>query len=433
MQQLSNAGRIPVRFAFFYHSARSDWNHGNAHFLRGLVRSLTGLGHSAVCYEGARGWSVTNLVAGAGLGPLVEFRRRFPFVDVRLYDPQPEGALERRLEQELYGMDVVVLHEWPAVEQPALLQLLLRLRPRCGFRLLFHDTHYRMLTQPSRLARLGLERCDAILAFGPSLAATYRERLGLGPETVHVVHEAADDALFRPLPPDPHCPLDDALFVGNWGGPDRASELRAFLFRPARRLRAGRRFALYGVRYPPETLRMVQERCGIDYRGWLPNHRVPQALAQARAVLHIPRRQYVRVLHGTPTIRVFEVLSCAAPLISTYWPDTDGLFRAGTDYVVADTPQQMEEALRWLWRDEGAARRLGHSGRERILAQHTCRHRALQILDLVSRLRGEVAPLAVQPDLQPDLQPVPVAALAGVPLEPPGPGDPAAALVARAS
>ena len=113
---------------------------------------------------------------------------------------------------------------------------------------------------------------------------------------------------------------------------------------------------------------------------------------------------------------------------------------AGADYVVADTPQQMEEALRWLWRDEGAARRLGQSGRARILARHTCRHRALQILELVARLRGEAAPLAVQPavntvntSVNAIVQPVPVAALAGGPLEPAGPGDPAGALVARAS
>ncbi len=194
-----------------------------------------------------------------------------------------------------------------------------------------------------------------------------------------------------------------------------------------------RRFALYGVRYPPDTLRMLQERCGIDYRGWLPNHRVPQALAQARAVLHIPRRQYVRVLHGTPTIRVFEVLACAAPLVSTSWPDTDGLFRAGADYLVADTPRQMEEALRWLWQDEGAARRLGHSGRERILAHHTCRHRALQILDIVARLRGEVGPLAGQPAVETVVQPAPVAAVAGVPLEPVGAGNPVETLAAGAS
>lgn len=385
-----------MRFAFFYHSTRSDWNNGNAHFLRGLVRALAGMGHEAVCYEERAGWSVTNLVAGAGLRPLVEFRRRFPFVDVRLYDPAHMRDLEARLQAELAGVDVVVLHEWPAFERPALLELLLRLRRPCGYRLLFHDTHYRIITQPVRTARLGLERCDAILAYSPSVGAAYTACLGLDAGTVFVVHEAADTDLFHPQQPDPQRPLDDALFVGNWGGPDRAAELRAFLLRPARQYRGSRRFALYGVRYPPEVLRIVAGRYGVDYRGWLPNHLVPQAFAQSRTVLHVPRRPYVRVLYGTPTIRVFEALACGAALVSTPWLDTDALFRAQDDYVVADTPARLQEALEWLWRDEDARRRLGQSGRERILARHTCRHRAEQILGIVAGLRGQPSRLEAE-------------------------------------
>ena len=73
---------------------------------------------------------------------------------------------------------------------------LLRLRRDCGFRLLFHDTHYRILTQPVRMARLGLERCDAILAYSPSLAAAYRDTLGLSAADVHVFHEGADTAVW---------------------------------------------------------------------------------------------------------------------------------------------------------------------------------------------------------------------------------------------
>jgi spore maturation protein CgeB len=375
-----------VRYAFFYHSVRSDWNQGNAHFLRGLVRALTDLGHRAVCYEEAAGWSVTNLVAGAGLRPLVEFRRRFPFIDVRLYTREPARELEQSLRAELAGVDVVVLHEWPAAEHPALLEALLRLRRDCGFRLLFHDTHYRVLTQPVRMARLALERCDAILAYSPSLAAAYRDTLGLSGAAVHVFHEGADTAIFRPRPPDPARPTDDAVFVGNWGGPDRAAELRAFVFGPARRFHPRRRFALYGVRYPPEILADVRARCGVDYRGWLPNHRVPDAFAQARVVLHVPRRQYARLLYGTPTIRVFEALACGAPLVSTPWVDTDGLFRAGEDYLVVDTPAHLEGALEWLWRDDAARRRLAESGERRILAAHTCRHRADQLQAIVAGL-----------------------------------------------
>ena len=35
-----------LSIALFSHSLVSDWNHGNAHFLRGLMRELVRMGHS---------------------------------------------------------------------------------------------------------------------------------------------------------------------------------------------------------------------------------------------------------------------------------------------------------------------------------------------------------------------------------------------------
>ena len=46
----------------FAHSWISDWNHGNAHFLRGLARELVRMGHQVRCYEEIDGWSLSNLV-----------------------------------------------------------------------------------------------------------------------------------------------------------------------------------------------------------------------------------------------------------------------------------------------------------------------------------------------------------------------------------
>jgi spore maturation protein CgeB len=40
-----------MRFVLYTHSLVSDWNHGNAHFLRGVMRDLTRRGHSAVALE----------------------------------------------------------------------------------------------------------------------------------------------------------------------------------------------------------------------------------------------------------------------------------------------------------------------------------------------------------------------------------------------
>jgi spore maturation protein CgeB len=42
-----------VKIVYFTHSLASCWNHGNAHFLRGVLRELIGRGHEVVAYEPA--------------------------------------------------------------------------------------------------------------------------------------------------------------------------------------------------------------------------------------------------------------------------------------------------------------------------------------------------------------------------------------------
>lgn len=37
-----------MNIVYFTHSLRSCWNHGNAHFLRGVLRELQALGHQEI-------------------------------------------------------------------------------------------------------------------------------------------------------------------------------------------------------------------------------------------------------------------------------------------------------------------------------------------------------------------------------------------------
>ena len=55
-----------LNIALFAHSIVSDWNHGNAHFLRGLMRELVRLGHTVRCYEELSSWSLSNLMKQEG-------------------------------------------------------------------------------------------------------------------------------------------------------------------------------------------------------------------------------------------------------------------------------------------------------------------------------------------------------------------------------
>jgi spore maturation protein CgeB len=109
----------------------------------------------------------------------------------------------------------------------------------------------------------------------------------------------------------------DLIWVGNWGDGERVAELYEYLFEPVKAL--GLKARVHGVRYPDDA-RATLRQSGIEYGGWIPNYRVPELFARYRLTVHVPRRPYVESLPGVPTIRIFEALACAIPLVSAFWP-----------------------------------------------------------------------------------------------------------------
>ena len=55
-----------MKIVMFYHSLVSDWNHGNAHFIRGIVTELLAQGHEVRVLEPESGWSRQNLILEQG-------------------------------------------------------------------------------------------------------------------------------------------------------------------------------------------------------------------------------------------------------------------------------------------------------------------------------------------------------------------------------
>jgi spore maturation protein CgeB len=383
-----------MRFVLFYHSLISDWNHGNAHFLRGVVRELQVRGHRVDVFEPAFGWSLRNLIEQHGETALEAFHRAYPTMHSALYTLD-DMDLERILE----GADVVLVHEW---NDPKLVARIGECRARGGgFRLLFHDTHHRAVSEPDAIRAFDLQHYDGVLAFGEVLRQIYQDR-DLA-RRVWTWHEAADTRLFHP-PPRPTEPKLDLVWIGNWGEGERAREIGTFLIEPIEALRL--RARVHGVRYPEEA-RAALTRAGIDYRGWLPNHRVPAVFAQAKATVHIPRRFYAETLPGIPTIRVFESLACGIPLVCAPWHDSENLFRPGRDYLVARNGAEMREHLRLLVSDASTRRLLAESGLQTILAKHTCSHRVDELLAICAEIDAQ--PNGVRPP-SPRLTPLPIPA-----------------------
>jgi spore maturation protein CgeB len=358
-----------MRFVIFTHSLVSDWNHGNAHFLRGIASELASLGHEIRIFEPEDGWSRRNLLREQGQAAIDEFEKAFPRLRSTLYD---DSTLD--LNEALRGADVVIVHEWnPA----SLIARIGRHRAAHDYALFFHDTHHRSLSDRESIAAYDLSHFDGVLAYGNIIRDAYL--LHGWTARAWTWHEAADTRVFRPLPAA--AKWGDLVWIGNWGDEERADALREFLIEPVKRL--GIRARVYGVRYPAEALQELSD-AGIQYGGWLPNYKAPEVFARYSVTIHVPRRPYVEALPGIPTIRPFEAMACGIPLVSAPWNDCEGLFTLGKDYLTARNGNEMASRLSALLNEPLLCERLREHALQTIHSRHTCAHRVNELFSFLA-------------------------------------------------
>lgn len=356
-----------MRIVLFCHSLISDWNHGNAHFLRGVVAELRRRGHDVCVFEPDGGWSLGNLLADVGNTAIEDFQAAYPGLSSTFYNP---ATID--LDRAIDGADLVIVHEW---SEPKLVHRIGRHRRDHRYCLLFHDTHHRAVTDPQAMAAYDLSGFDGVLAFGDVLRRLYLER-GWA-RAAWTWHEAADPAVFYPRDAEAE---SDLVWIGNWGDEERAEELRTFLLEPVASL--GISASIHGVRYPREAIAALDES-GITYGGYLANVHVPEVFARHRVTVHVPRRPYASALPGIPTIRIFEALACGIPLVSAPWDDAERLFTPGRDFLVAPNGEAMHRHLRRLLAERDYARTLAERGRRTVLARHTCAHRVDELFAIL--------------------------------------------------
>ncbi|HEU4496350.1 MAG TPA: glycosyltransferase, partial [Flavobacterium sp.] len=353
------------------HSLYSDWNHGNAHFLRGTVKELLKRGHDVEVLEPQNGWSLTNLLNDHGAERIEEFNQYYPALKGRFYNPDDAATYKEYLK----NADLVIVHEW---NDASLIASVGALKNEFGYKLLFHDTHHRAVSDYESMSQYDFSNYDGALVFGEVIKAIYKEKKWI--QQAWTWHEAADTDLFQPK--NGIEKEGDLVWIGNWGDDERKEELNEFLIRPVKNL--GLKAKVYGVRYPKEALQALEE-AGIEYGGWLPNYKVPEVFAKYKVTVHVPRGPYVKLLPGIPTIRPFEALACGIPLISAPWNDAENLFSQG-DFLRASSGEEMQALLKRVLSDQDMALALAENGRRTILRKHTCSLRADELEAVMAAL-----------------------------------------------
>ena len=282
----SGGGR--VRIVIFCHSLVSDWNHGNAHFLRGVVaRAARARARGARSTSRATAGAGTNLVAEHGArAARRSSARAFPELASSRLRPRRGSTSTRALD----GADLVLVHEWndPRARAPRSAGA-----ARHGGRSACSSTTRTTArsTAPGGDGRATTcAHYDGVLAFGDVIRGSTSSAAGRrapGPGTRPPTR--ASSARCRAAPR-----AGDLVWIGNWGDDERTRRAARVPAR-ARCARSGLHGAVHGVRYPRDARARARARRGHRAtRGWLPNHRVPRGRSRAtRVTVHVPRRPYV--------------------------------------------------------------------------------------------------------------------------------------------
>jgi spore maturation protein CgeB len=222
----------------------------------------------------------------------------------------------------------------------------------------------------------GLRDFDLVLSFtGGAALGELRERLGA--RDVRTLYGHVDPHVHRRVAPVSNyvCALS---YLGTYAQ-DRQAALERLFVEPARRL-PGLEFLIGGAQYPHDfpwtrNIRFVRH---------MPPSEHPGFFSSSRWTLNVTRRA-MAVNGYCPSGRLFEAAACGTPVITDDWEGLPGFFTPGEEIVIARTAQDVVDALEL---SDGEVDRIALAAYERVLAQHTSAHRALELERMLEDARA---------------------------------------------
>jgi spore maturation protein CgeB len=358
--------RTPTRLAFVGTSLVSAYGNGAATYYRGLLKSLAGEGLQITFYEPD--------------DPVRRAHRDIcepPWARVRVFPATEEGA--RWAVAEARAADVVVKTSGVGVCDQLLEREVLDLKAG-GRIVVFWDvdapaTLERLRAEPADPLRALIPRYDAVFTYGggPPVIAAY---LDLGASFCLPVYNALDPETHRPEARDLRfaCAL---AFLGD-RRPEREARVEEFFFSVARR-RPQWKFLLGGNGWEGRALPGNVVPLGHVYTR---DHNTLNA--SALAVLNVQREGSTRYGYS-PASRLFEAAGAASCVITNESDGLDTFLEPGREVLVAHDGADVTALLDDL--TVPRAVEIGRAARQRVLCQHTYRHRAATVVRVLALLR----------------------------------------------
>jgi hypothetical protein len=287
----------------------------------------------------------------------------------RWVTPRWQRHLERLVERE--RPDVVIVFTVPMAH---LRGIPTRLRERFGVPVVFYDGDVPMSLPEFGGMDTGFNwyhdadpsEYDLLISNSQGGLDRLRE---LGARAAEAVFWGADPEFFSPQAVEKEY---DVLFYG-YGDKFRRDWMHEMVGEPSRSL-GDVDFALGGRDFRGDTGNAREI-------GDVPFNAFARAISQARINLCITRRSHATV-YASSSCRPFELAAAGAAIVSNPYNGIDRWFEPGSELLVVNDAEEAVAAYRQLLDDPAQAEEMGRRARERVLDEHTYRHRARQLLEL---------------------------------------------------
>lgn len=347
------AERLKLKIVILGQSISSSRENGHAAIYRGLVRELSARGHEVLFLERETEWQAPDV-----LNP--------PCGRTELYASAKE--LKQRFSPAVRGADFVIVGSW-IEEGLAIGEWVTRVAQGATA---FYDLDTPMTIadlirgNPGCISPALIPRFQVYLSSTGGPLLRYIEKHYCSP-MARPLYESVDATLYFPEEVDLKWDLG---YMGTYSE-ELQRTLDRLLLEPARRWGEGH-FVVAGPQYPrsihwPHNVKRLPQPAPGKHRAFYNSQRF---------TLNITRPNMVAA-GFTPKVSFFEAAACGTPIISDFWRGIDTFFKSDEEILISHSA---DETLIYLEEiSELDRRRIGYRARERVLARHTTRHRAVEL------------------------------------------------------
>lgn len=347
-----------LNIIFFGLSITSSWGNGHATTFRSLIKELHRLGHKITFFERDVPWYAGNrdmpdppfckTILYSELEDLEEYREMVADADINIV-----GS---------YVPDGIEVGEWVLKNSQQITA--------------FYD-----IDTPVTMANLAkgkesyinphlISRYDIFFSFSAGRTLEILENEYHSPQALPL-HCSVDTDLYYPENTRKEIDLG---YMGTYSD-DRQPPLQSMLIDAAHHWPEGK-FVVAGPQYPanvewPENVKRFEHLAPSHHRHFY---------NQQRFTLNVTRVDMIKAGHS-PSVRLFEAAACGIPIISDWWEGLDSYFKPEEEILISANHEDTLSYLKEL--DEPGRKVIGEKARKVILKNHTSRHRALELEQII--------------------------------------------------